>query len=673
MVWYNVSVKKFLMGILRLKEFFMAHKKVISIVACVLGTAIISTAAALLLVWGMGKAAPAFTEISTTSDTVSEETVIDETPIPETPAPVPEIGLVINKPAKSDVTVTTDKYTISGTADAAHPLTMNGAPVTLDSNGAFSVDVELKIGANKFVFEHKGKTQTVTIRYRYVVINGYEPSGRASYESGAVIAVSVSARAGSAVTAKFNGQTVNLTRQTFQEGEPQPDGFVGFTGVFTLPSGNLEALNLGKITYTATYNGVTDSYSSGNITCKKAVIPHIAEVTAFTAETFNGATTDDYSDPRNNYLPRGTVDQIVGTTVVGNLKYVNLRCGRRVYVEKKESAAGEVKPVVSVTAGTVPNTNSITFSPAEEGQQYTKLVVGTDWKAPFFLDVLPQSYANPSKRNFTVSGVTCEYVQIEFCYATLFTGEITFTQENPLFTHAEVFQNAGSVTVRLHLKNAGIFRGWDADYNAAGQLVFSFLNPSVAEVDDNPENPYGATLNGITVVVDAGHGGKDPGAIGKNGTYESERNLNLAFKIKRELESVGATVIMTRTDDSYVTADRRLEILKNARADFCVSVHHDSATSSSANGFKAFYFNAWTSNAAKLIETRTRNSAAYSKIRDTGWHYFFLSRASYCPSVLTENGYMGGSFDAAGILNDSVNDVKAKAIVEGIVDYFLSY
>lgn len=654
-----------------MKEFFILHKKIIITVGCVIGTAIVATVAALLLVWGMGKAAPAFKEISTTSDTVSSKSPA-ETPVPDIPVtPEPEIGLVLTSPAKSDVTVTSPKYTITGTADAAHPLTMNGNAVTIGADGTFSVDVELNIGANKFVFEHKGNTQTVTVRYRYIVINGYEPSAKSSYESGAVVAVRVTARAGSTVTATFNGQTVTLNRQVFQEDENQTDGFAGFIGVFNLPSGNLEALNLGKITYTATYNGITEKFTSGNITCKKAVIPHIAEVTAITAETFNGATADDYSDPRNNYLPRGTVDQVVGTTVVGKLKYVNLRCGRRVYIEKKESSAGEVKPVVSVTAGTVPDTNKINFAAVENGEQYTKLVVDTDWKAPFFLDVLPQSYTNPSKRQFTVSGVTCEYVQIDFCYATQFTGEIAFGEENPLFSRAEVIQNAGSVTVRLYLKNTGRFRGWDADYNSAGQLVFSFLNPRVAEVDES--NSYGYNLNGITVVVDAGHGGKDPGAVSNKSGYESHRNLDLANMVKAELESIGATVIMTRSDDSYVTADRRLEILKNARADFCVSVHHDSAASSSANGFGVFHFNAWTSNAAKLIESRTVNKGVYSRNRGTSWHYFFLARASYCPSVLTENGYMNGSHDANGIVSAAVNSQKARAIAEGIVDYFASY
>ncbi len=658
-----------------LKEFFIAHKKIIVWVGVALAAVVAATLAALLLVWAMGKAAPAFTEISTVSDTESDAVLPEETPVPEIIAPeetpVPEIGLVLTAPAKSDVTVTVPYYTLMGTADAAHPLTLNGNAVELDGNGAFAVETELKIGANKFVFEHKGKTTTVTVRYKYIVMKEYQPSSKASYESGAVVAVSVSARAGSTVTATFNGQTITLERQVFQEGEPLPDGFVGFTGVFNLPSGNLEALNLGKITYSATYNGITDRGSSGNITCKKAIIPHIAEVTAFTAETFNGSTTDDWSDPRNNYLPRGTVDQIVGTTVVGDLKYVNLRCGRRVYIEKKESSSSSVKkPVVGITAGTVPDTNSINFAEVSEGEQYTKVVVDTDWKAPFFLDILPQSYTNPTKRNFTVSGITCEFVQIEFCYATQFTGEIAFSSENPLFSHAGIYQNAGSVTVRLYLKNAGIFRGWDADYNAAGQLEFSFLNPRVAQIDEDVNNPYGVRLDGMTVVVDAGHGGYDPGAVGKGNVYESNANLGLAKIIKSELEKIGAAVIMTRSDDSYVSADRRVEILKNARADFCVSVHHNAAASSKANGFEVYHFNAWTSNAAKLIEARTINAGVYSKVKPTGWHVFFLSRASYCPSVLTENGYMSGNSDYAGIIDTPTNERKAKAIVEGIVDYF---
>ena len=117
------------------------------------------------------------------------------------------------------------------------------------------------------------------------------------------------------------------------------EGFARFTGEYRLTNTNTSDLDLGVVTYTATYGGITETYTSGKITCQKtnqiqasdpSVTPttggyinvgsgYITEVITYSAETFNGTTKDDYSRPTNNYLPKGTVDYC-STAVVQNGK-----------------------------------------------------------------------------------------------------------------------------------------------------------------------------------------------------------------------------------------------------------------------------------------------------------------------------------------------------------------
>ena len=111
----------------------------------------------------------------------------------------------------------------------------------------------------------------------------------------------------------------------------------------------------------------------------------------------------------------------------------------------------------------------------------------------------------------------------------------------------------------MHLKKAGAFYGWDANYNSEGQLVFEFLNPASVTM---AENEYGVNLSGVKILIDVGHGGKDPGALGVNTSYtEAMQNLVLANKLKAELESIGATVVLTREADITSSNNDKIKIV----------------------------------------------------------------------------------------------------------------
>lgn len=581
-----------------------------------------------------------------------------------------ETGLVITSPVSLDSTVTTSKTVITGTSDIAFTLLMNGVDVERSSDGSFAIDVELNKGANVFTFEHKGVTTVCKINYRYVVINSYSPNKQEKYPSGSTFVVSVMARVGSSVNATFNGTTITL-KQTEKAEEKE---FVNFTGSFTLTDKNDTDINLGKVKFTGVCNGITEVFYSGNIVCLKNEIlagkTYVAEVVAFTAETFNGNTADDFSDPRNNYLPQGTVDYCDSGLVYdpsSKNTFIKLRCGRRVYVDKPTDDKKSRTAVTTRYKGTLPDHNEISVASFEQSGRHTVIKFNTLWKAPFLLDVYPQSYNNPSVQDFSFSNATFNYVDITFCYATKFTGEIKIPASNPIFSKAEIIPSGDKHILRLHLKSQGKFYGWDSYYNSENQLCFEFLNPVNTKLSSNA---YGVDLTGAKILIDAGHGGIDPGAV-RGSVEEEERNLSLARKIKSELESIGATVIMTRTGDYTVTSDERRLFMKNQRPDYCIAIHHNAASVASPNGFEGYHFNAFSRAAAKMVHDRTMSTGIYQKSKFQS-HYFFLSRITTCPVVLTENGYFTNTYDFNNIVNESLNTTKAKAIVRGITDYFKS-
>lgn len=627
-------------------------------------------------------AAPSVETTTTTTPSTTETTTSETQPVSTTTAfttttAAPKVKLTIT--SHPELTSSTDEpiTTFTGTSDPKYALTINGKAVKRDELGAFSVEFDLKAGKNTFTFSHKGKETTYVVNYRYVVMQSYSPAGSRQYLSGAKFAVVVSARAGSTVTATFRGKTITL-KQAGQGGDgdtQQSETFVKYSGTFTLPSDNAKDLNLGVVTFKATHRGQTDTGKSGTIVCKKAQKKVIGEVVSFSAETFDGDKSDDDSRPTNNYFPKGTVDYVVGHSYFGEKEYLLLRCGRRVYVNKELTTPTRTVTVTREYAGTLPDTNKLSLDELRVTNDATYITLNTNWKAPFFLDLLPQKYYNPTIQDYRVSSVTCEYVEITFCYATGLSGKFTFAENHPLFTKATVQKEGGNTVLRLYLRQKGGFYGWDASYNKEGQLEFYFLHPAQVKAANNA---YGADLTGVTVMLDVGHGAKSVGAAGLDHDHpEGERNYYLATLLKKELESIGATVVLNRTATGDLDADQRCLALKKLKPDICIAIHHDANASSKPNGFGSFYSLPFSYEAAKQIYNATMATGLYPGSASNNrnrleWHYYFVARMSDCPVVLTENGFMTSPLDHKGIVSDVANWQKAQAITKGIAKYFLS-
>lgn len=599
--------------------------------------------------------------------------------------PQPTLAFIDFEAPKAEAFATEAAFlTFTGKSNTEYALKLNNNVITLNSDGTFSINQELKIGLNKFVFTNGDVAKTFKITRNYAFLKSFSPSTEQTYSAGAKFEVKVNALKGSSIIAKFNGQSITLNSNS--DGE-----FVDYVGSFTLPSGHFKDINLGKVVFTCSYKGYTKTLSSKNIICQKengildsdiSATPTggqyvnvgsgiISEIVAYEAETFSANTKKDISDPRNNYLPKGTVDYGSANyeTVTRDgqsYQLITLRCGRKVYISKVDKTSNEKLNITKQYVGKLPDTNQITFNSFENGSSHTVLTLDTAWKAPFYFQLKEQNFNN----DFTVTDITYTHIDITFCYASSFEGELKIPAENPLFSSAEIIKNQSDYTLRLHLEKQGAFYGWDSYYNANGQLCFEFLNPKKIALADNQ---YGADLTGVKVLIDVGHGGKDPGALGvgnKNYT-EAYSNLYLAQKIAANLRSIGATVYLNRNDNSISLPDTKIRLLKTLKPDYCIAIHHDSSTRSSLNGFGAYYFQPFAKSASNFVLNHSFNTGIY-KDKTFKFHYYYMARSSVCPVVLTENGYMSNPFDFENIKSDTANEQKAVAITKGIAEYFIS-
>ena len=186
------------------------------------------------------------------------------------------------------------------------------------------------------------------------------------------------------------------------------------------------------------------------------------------------------------------------------------------------------------------------------------------------------------------------------------------------------------------------------------------------------------------VVVDAGHGGHDGGAVA-NGVIEKNLSLDIAGRLKKELEAAGVRVVMTRSDDSFLSLDERAALAGMHQAAAFVSVHlNTDGEGSGAEGIETYFAEAKGLSARQLVpEGQGRgegDSAEFAKVvqrvvcgatraenrgikaRD----YAVVARAA-CPAVLVECGFITSSSESVRLKQAGYRDKVADGIARGVV------
>ena len=177
-----------------------------------------------------------------------------------------------------------------------------------------------------------------------------------------------------------------------------------------------------------------------------------------------------------------------------------------------------------------------------------------------------------------------------------------------------------------------------------------------------------APTNKKKVVIDAGHGGTDTGAIGGN-INEKEITLNVAKKIEKLLKQKGYEVIMTRSDDSYVSLQERVEISESVCPDIFVSVHVNSSVKSEINGVETHYYHQESMALAQAVQEALASNIETTN-RGLFKSKFYVINHTTSPAILVEIGFISNEDERPQLAGEKRKQVTAKAVVEGIENYF---
>ena len=188
--------------------------------------------------------------------------------------------------------------------------------------------------------------------------------------------------------------------------------------------------------------------------------------------------------------------------------------------------------------------------------------------------------------------------------------------------------------------------------------------------------------NGFVIVLDAGHGGRDGGSVGVNGTIEKEINLDYVLLLKEKLVQKGYTVVLTRKNDDGLYSstaknkkqsdmNERFRIIKNTNPNLVISIHMNSFSSRSAKGAVTYYRDG--DNASKIcadyIQKSLKNYCNARMEKSKVGDYFMLN-CSYYTAVLIECGFISNP-EEERLLNDEEYKKKiVDAIYCGILLYF---
>jgi len=171
-----------------------------------------------------------------------------------------------------------------------------------------------------------------------------------------------------------------------------------------------------------------------------------------------------------------------------------------------------------------------------------------------------------------------------------------------------------------------------------------------------------------TVVIDPGHGGKDPGATSYHGYYEKTVNLSIARKVASYLENRGVQVIMTRNSDTFIELNERAAIANRAGADLFVSIHADSHQNRSQNGYTIYVARSasWSSKKVGIAIDQSMGQTGLASKGMRNSDFRVLVRTA-CPAVLIECGYLTNPSEASLLYDSDFQDRIARSIANGII------
>lgn len=189
---------------------------------------------------------------------------------------------------------------------------------------------------------------------------------------------------------------------------------------------------------------------------------------------------------------------------------------------------------------------------------------------------------------------------------------------------------------------------------------------------------FSMPINLKNIVIDAGHGGWDPGKVTEDGVEEKDINLEIAQKLQTYLEQSGSFVLTTRIDDTALSDSKREDLkerknIANAEnIDLLISIHQNSYPSESVKGAQVFYYDGKEESKllAECIQERLKQiDNTNNRIAKANSSYYLLKQTNI-PAVIVECGFLTNLEEGSKLTTEEYQEKIAWAIYCGILDYY---
>ncbi|MDR0381153.1 MAG: family 10 glycosylhydrolase [Oscillospiraceae bacterium] len=564
--------------------------------------------------------------------------------------PTADFGtLALGRPSKN-VSTSDSSYYILGVSDPAQALSVNGKAVDgRGAGGAFGVLVSLERGANKFTFKQGSRSVSVTItrtssasssspermdraeiEAQSVVPSGGEEYGR----PGETVTLRCKAPIGADVTVTLGGESFPMEPAVKQRSSGGGYYATTYTYKYILPDTGVTGriVTVGTPVYTMAIDGRTSTRTARAVKCLPEGAPYCAQVVAETAYVYAKAST---SGGPQGELSRGQRDNI--TAVTGGGAWVRLAMGGWVSGDD-----------VTRTEETQALANRLTGAVYARGQGWDTL---------------------------TLSGSVCSATQVEYDGKTL-----TFTVYGAQAAPSASLP-AGTPFVSFTAARSGANAVYTGALRAGERLDGYYVTAApngtlVLHIKRHPRAGGGTKpLTGLVILVDPGHGGGESGALGPFGDRLPEKTINLytALKLRWELERLGATVVMTRTEDTTMSLAARVARSRALRPDLFLSVHGNSLDSnvdaSNISGLSTWYRNRVGQDAAEALYDFAPDALGRG---GRGCHQsnLYVARPAWTPSFIVETGFLCNPAEAEWMADNEAQTRLARTLAEGVLAYF---
>ena len=221
-------------------------------------------------------------------------------------------------------------------------------------------------------------------------------------------------------------------------------------------------------------------------------------------------------------------------------------------------------------------------------------------------------------------------------------------------------------------------------------IAIPIISMSIKNMNENKViSTMSVPVTNKVIVVDAGHGGEDGGAVSNNGVVEASINLAIALKVQNLLESSGATVVLTRSDDKAIydidsktlrqkknsDIKNRVKIGNNSSADIFVSIHLNKIPQSQYDGWQTFYKNGSEDGkklSAAIQENLNEAIQKENKRVPLKIDNIYIIKNVEIPTTIVECGFLSNPEEEKKLQQDEYQNRLAWGIYNGIMDYFNS-